>query len=256
MTKEQIMEYVKMAILVLIGIMVGALLQKVFGDEDKRSESVAIYITIPNSGNADAEITTKVGPEDNSTNNSNILPEVTVELENTEEEDEEKADSEENAEEKADSEENAETTSHQSINRDFDILRPCGYTSEQLKSVLSDDAHKEMIPYVDSILEAERTHGVNALYLMCKLGIESGWGKYESGKNNIGGWTNNQGGFKDFNSVDECIMHIAKNLSTSYKDIVGTRLEDVCKRYCPDEGYTELLLDIMTDMEIELETYA
>ena len=76
MTKEQIMEYVKMAILVLIGIMIGALLQKGFGDEDKRSESVAIYITIPNSGNSDAEITTKVGPEDNSTNNSNILPEL------------------------------------------------------------------------------------------------------------------------------------------------------------------------------------
>lgn len=245
MTKEQIMEYVKMAILVLIGIMVGALLQKGFGDEDKRSESVAIYITIPNSGNADAEITTKVGPEDNSTNNSNILPEVTVELDDTEMD-----------EKKADSEENAETTSHQAINRDFDILQPCGYTSDQLKSVLSDDAHKEMIPYVDSILEAERTHGVNALYLMCKLGIESGWGKYESGKNNIGGWTNNQGGFKDFNSVDECIMHIAKNLSTSYKDIVGTRLEDVCKRYCQNEGYTELLLEIMTDMEIELETNA
>ena len=245
MTKEQIMEYVKMAILVLIGIMIGALLQKGFGDEDKRSESVAIYITIPNSGNADAEITTKVGPEDNSTNNSNILPEVTVELENTEEDDE-----------KVDSEEDAEPTYHQAINRDFDILQPCGYTSDQLKSVLSDDAHKEMIPYVDSILEAERTHGVNALYLMCKLGIESGWGKYESGKNNIGGWTNNQGDFKDFNSVDECIMHIAKNLSTSYKAIVGTRLEDVCKRYCQDEGYTELLLEIMTDMEIELETNA
>ena len=244
MAKEQIMEYVKMAILVLIGIMVGALLQKGFGAEDKGTESVAIYITIPNSGNADAEITTKVGPEDNSTNNSNILPEVTIELENTEEEDDEKADSEEDA----------EPTYHQAINRDFDILQPCGYTSEQLKSVLSDDAHKEMIPYVDSILEAERTHGVNALYLICKLGIESGWGKYESGKNNIGGWTNNQGGFKDFNSVDECIMHIAKNLSTSYKDIVGTRLEDVCKRYCQDEGYTELLLEIMTDMEIELET--
>lgn len=245
MTKEQIMEYVKMAILVLIGIMVGALLQKGFGDEDKGSESVAVYITVHNSGNTDAEITAKVGPEDNSTNNSNILPEVTVEFEDTETD-----------EEKVDSEEDAESTSHQAINKDFDILQPCGYTSDQLKSVLSDDAHKEMIPYVDSILEAERTHGVNALYLMCKLGIESGWGKYESGKNNIGGWTNNKGGFKDFNSVDECIMHIAKNLSTSYKDIVGTRLEDVCKRYCPDEGYTELLLDIMTDMEIELETNA
>ncbi len=245
MTKEQIMEYVKMAILVLIGIMVGALLQKGFGDEDKGSESVAIYITIPNYGNADAEITTKVGPEDNSTNNTNILPEVTVELEDAG-----------MVEEKVDSEEIAESTSHQAINRDFNILQPCGYTSDQLKSVLSDDAHKEMIPYVDSILEAERTHGVNALYLMCKLGMESGWGKYESGKNNIGGWTNNQGGFKDFNSVDECIMHIAKNLSTSYKEIVGTRLEDVCKRYCSDEGYTELLLEIMTDMEIELETNA
>ena len=137
----------------------------------------------------------------------------------------------------------------QEITRDFDIFKPCGYTYEQLSAAVNTECHSGMQPHIKALMKAEEEYGVNAFYLLCKFGLESGWGRYTSGANNIGGWTNNSGGFKDFDSVEQCILHIAKNLSTTYKEAVGGRLEDVCKRYCPDAGYIETLIGIMTERE-------
>lgn len=146
------------------------------------------------------------------------------------------------------------TVIHQTIDEDFDILQPCGYSVEQLTSVISDDSRKALVPYVDTFLEAEETYGINAFYLICKFGLESGWGQYESGENNIGGWTNADGTYKDFDSVEDCIMYISESLSTSYKNTVGTRLEDVCERYCPNEDYLETLLGIMEDRQNQMKS--
>ena len=73
-----------------------------------------------------------------------------------------------------------------------------------------------------------------------------------AGENNIGGWSDGKGGYRDFNSVEECIMHIAKNISTVYKDKVGTRLADVSKRYCPTDGYVETLMQIMIERDAKI----
>lgn len=137
----------------------------------------------------------------------------------------------------------------QEINSNFDILTPCGYTQNQLEQTMMGEYHKGMLPYVETIVNAEEKYGVNALYLLCKLGLESGWGKYMAAENNIGGWTNNKGGYKEFESVEDCIMHIAENLSTVYKEDVGTKLVDVCEKYCPEDGYLELLMQIMIECE-------
>lgn len=135
------------------------------------------------------------------------------------------------------------------ITEDFYIFQPCGFTTEDLSNALSSESHKAMLPYVDTLLEAEAEYGVNAFYLLCKFGLESGWGRYMAGENNIGGWMNDNGGFRDFDSVEECIMHIARNLSDSYREKVGGRLGDVCERYCPDEGYTRTLIQIMNERQ-------
>ena len=141
----------------------------------------------------------------------------------------------------------------QKINGDFDILKPSGYTREQLEYAMSGESYKRMLPYVDTIIKAESKYGVNSLYLLCKLGLESGWGKYMVTKNNIGGWMDIHGRFKKFESVDSCIMHIANSLSTIFKADVGTRLEDVCERYCPDDGYLEMLMEIMEECEYRIQ---
>ena len=137
----------------------------------------------------------------------------------------------------------------QDINLDFNILSKSGYTSDDLRRSLSTDIHKNMTPYVDIFIEAENRYGVNALYLMSKLGLESGWCKYKSGANNIAGWTDGKGSYRNFDSVEACIMHVAYTLSTFYKREVGTRLEDVCILYCPDEGYVDEVINIMKERE-------
>ncbi len=133
----------------------------------------------------------------------------------------------------------------QQLNYSFDILKPCGYTKEELISCLNTENHQQFIPYVDSFIKAEENYGVNALYLMCKMGYESGWGRHMCGNNNIGGWSDNNGGWADFDSVDACVMQIAKCLSTTYKDAVGTNIVNVSRRYCPEQGYVDELLLIM-----------
>lgn len=141
----------------------------------------------------------------------------------------------------------------QEINENFDILSPSGYDCEQLLYSVQDKYRYEMAKNIPAILEAEEKYGVNALYLMCKLGLESGWAKYPSGENNLGGWTNADGSYMDFDSEEECIMHIAENLSTEYKEKSGTRLADVCERYCPSDGYSETLIDIMVGRKEKIE---
>lgn len=133
----------------------------------------------------------------------------------------------------------------QEISYDFDIFAPSGYSYEQLLYSVSDEYRYEMKKYISTFLEAEEKYGVNAFYLMCKMGLESGWARYPSGENNLGGWTNSDGTYMDFESCEECILYIAEKLSTDYKEKSGSRLEDVCRRYCPSDGYSEMLIDIM-----------
>lgn len=138
----------------------------------------------------------------------------------------------------------------QDISENFDIFTSCGYTSEELSYALSDANHEVFLPYVDAFLKAEKIYNVNALYLISMLGYESGWGRYPAATNNIAGWTDGNGGYREFESVEECILHIAMNLSEVYKEAVGGRLEDICERYCPvNEKYTETLMQIMKERE-------
>ena len=137
----------------------------------------------------------------------------------------------------------------QEIDLGFDILSDSGYETEDLIRMLSDDAHSGLLPYVDAIKKAEEEYVVNALYLTCKLGLESGWGKYETGTYNIAGWMNYDGTWRNFSSPEDCVMTVARNLATTYKDTVGTSLGAVCSRYSTNPEYSYVLMDIMEEMQ-------
>ena len=146
----------------------------------------------------------------------------------------------------------------QEINSAFDILTPCGYSKDELAYMLSSDSYKNLSPYIDTFILAEERYGVNAFYLICKCGLESGWGTYPSGENNIAGWRNDDGSYRDFSSVDDCILHVAENLSSVYKDKVGSELKAVCVRYSTSSDYSDRLLSIMAQRKNkieEMETY-
>lgn len=142
----------------------------------------------------------------------------------------------------------------QIIDEDFDILNPSKLTKDELSYCVNDPERYKMMQYIDYIIQSEKKYGVNSLYLLCQLGLESGWGKYTSGKNNIGGWTTNDGSYKDFESVEDCIMHISRNISTYYKDSVGTKLKNVCSLYSTNKNYCNMLIDIMNDRQNLIKT--
>lgn len=134
------------------------------------------------------------------------------------------------------------------------------YTLEEFEYVL-DGLRTGLKPYAWTILETGKYYGINPLYLLAKFGLESGWGtsSYFVEKNNIGGWRLYDGSFRSFESVEECIWFIAEGLleynnPDSWK-YTGPNLEDVAYRYCQDDGYAEVLVSIMDELQDEINTY-
>ena len=140
----------------------------------------------------------------------------------------------------------------QPINSDFDIMVSSGLSTDDLIRALG-NARSGLHDCADAIVEAEQTYGVNALYLAAVLGLESGWGKYEHGSNNIAGWKGGPNGtFSNFSSRYECVMTVARGLSTHFVNSVGSDISDVAIMYCPDYGYLDLLLQIMGELNNNL----
>ena len=133
----------------------------------------------------------------------------------------------------------------QPINWEFDISKTNEYTMKQLEEMFRGPYYDKIRPYINTFISAEQMYGINAFFLMCLTGLESGWFKYTSGENNIAGWMRNDGSFMDFGSIEECIMHVAAGIANNYIPRIGSNIGKVTHHYCYNEGYTQALLNIM-----------
>ena len=138
-------------------------------------------------------------------------------------------------------------TQPQPINWEFDISKTNEYTTEQLEEMFRGPYYDKIRPYINTFIAAEQMYGINAFFLMCLTGLESGWFKYTSGENNIAGWMRNDGSFMDFGSIEECIMHVAAGIANNYIPRIGSNIGKVAYHYCYNEGYTQVLLNIMCE---------
>ena len=138
-------------------------------------------------------------------------------------------------------------TQPQPINWEFDISKTNEYTMEQLEEMFRGPYYDKIRPYINTFIAAEQKYGINAFFLMCLTGFESGWFKYTSGENNIAGWMRNDGSFMDFGSIEECIMHVAAGIANNYIPRIGSNIGKVAYHYCYNEGYTQALLNIMCE---------
>lgn len=136
----------------------------------------------------------------------------------------------------------------QPIDYNFDVFQPSGYTEDNLLNALG-QSRSGMNSMVNIIVRAEEEYGVNSLYLLATLGLESQWGEYTTGTYNIAGWAGNNGRWSNFESYEHCIMTVAEGLSTHFKNNVGNTLVAVTTMYCPDKGYTNTVLEIMKELE-------
>ena len=138
-------------------------------------------------------------------------------------------------------------TQPQPINWEFDISKTNEYTTEQLEEMFRGPYYDKIRPYINTFIAAEQMYSINAFFLMCLTGLESGWFKYTSGENNIAGWMRNDGSFMDFGSIEECIMHVAAGIANNYIPRIGSNIGKVAYQYCYNEGYTQALLNIMCE---------
>lgn len=112
------------------------------------------------------------------------------------------------------------------------IEEPCGLSTEELEAVLKG----ELKNYAQEFLWAEEDYGISATFLASIASLESGHGEHMFRPNNIFGF-----GRKSYNSIEQCIDHVAWYLRKHYlnkngKYYRGGTISAVGKIWCPDGG--------------------
>lgn len=121
------------------------------------------------------------------------------------------------------------------------LLQPSGVTLELLKPIL---AGTGLEGTESAYIDAEKTYGVNALFIMAITVHESGWGTswLSQNKNNVTGYQAYPGQERNaryFDSKYDCIMRTAKLIAEEYlnpdgKYHNGYSIESVNIKYCVD----------------------
>ena len=131
------------------------------------------------------------------------------------------------------------------------VLSTCGLTEARLKKGLLGNLPE----YAKYYLQAEAEYNVNAVFLAAVSALESGWGKsyLAVNKNNLFGWKGGSS-YRYFNSVEECIMHVAKYLRKNYLTPGGSyfngySVEAVGVVYCTSSSWASQVNGIMRDIE-------
>lgn len=110
----------------------------------------------------------------------------------------------------------------------LDLREKTGFTAEDLKVV----TRKGLVGCEEAFVKAEKTYGVNSIFLISIASLESAHGTMMFRPNNMFGY-----GRTGFSSKEECIMTVAKGLGTRYLPPGGSlyggspTLKGVNKRY-------------------------
>ena len=116
----------------------------------------------------------------------------------------------------------------------------CGKTAGQLNKMLKGKGVLE--GKGQAFLDAEKKYGINASVLIAIAIHESGNGKSNHAKkrNNIAGIRiAGSKQFRKFNSVNECIDHLASLLKRNYVNKGYTQLYQINAKYCPASDNTD-----------------
>ena len=141
----------------------------------------------------------------------------------------------------------------------YDLTRNSYVFSNQLKYALRGDLKN----YASTFVECEEKYGVNAIFLSSIAALESGWASSDLAeeKNNLFGWRQNDGKYKDFKSVEKCIDHVAKTISTQYLDDTGayysggTQICDIANYYSTSKDWTNAVCEIADQITERCEEY-
>ncbi|MEG1656068.1 MAG: glucosaminidase domain-containing protein [Christensenellaceae bacterium] len=117
-----------------------------------------------------------------------------------------------------------------------DLTTITNYSGAQLEEVLRGTGLAGLGEY---FAQKEKTHGINALFLIgiTKLESASGTSSLARSKNNLGGLKNGSSGYLSFDSKQDCVEYMANILKDNYlsengKHYKGTTSQAVSIRYC------------------------
>ena len=113
------------------------------------------------------------------------------------------------------------------------ITEPCGLTEEELDERLKGN----LKGYAGAFLQAEEDYEINACFLASVAALESGWGrsKVAENKNNLFGWTRNEGGYKEFESFEHCIDWCSWKIRKKYFNGGLDTIAEIAPVYCNEE---------------------
>ena len=135
-----------------------------------------------------------------------------------------------------------------------DLRKPSNLTPEQLEKGLKSN----LSGLGTYFIEAEKTYGVNAVFLASVAALESAWGtsNYAVKRNNLfgyGAYTSNPDNAYYFSSKRVSILYVAKKLKQDYlsengRFFNGYNLEGVNKKYCTNNQWAKLVGNIMNEI--------
>lgn len=127
-----------------------------------------------------------------------------------------------------------------------DLTRITGYSGEQLEKALAGTGLAGLGEYY---AQKEKTHGINALFLIgiAKLESAGGSSRLARAQNNLGGLKNGKGGYMSFATKEDCVEYMATLLKDKYltpgaKHYFGNTSKNVSVRYCEQSAswYTQV----------------
>lgn len=135
-----------------------------------------------------------------------------------------------------------------------DLRRPSGLTGKQLEKGLK----AGLKGLGNTFIAAEKTYGVNAVFLASVAALESAWGtsNYARQRNNLfgyGAYTSNPDHAYYFDSKEVAINFVANKLATDYltstgKFFNGFNLIGVNTKYCTNPAWASSVAKIMSEI--------
>lgn len=142
-----------------------------------------------------------------------------------------------------------------SLTVDTDLRIPSNANSEDINKMLEGT---KLYGLGDALVEAEKTYGVNALYMMGLAALESGYGtsRFAIERNNLYGWNavdSNPDKAKFFDSKEQATLFVASRLKQNYLSENGRYFEGYSARavdvhYCTDKAHADKIINIVNSL--------
>lgn len=112
------------------------------------------------------------------------------------------------------------------------------------------------------ILISSREQGIDPILVASIAALESGWNTSFAANeyNNLFGWTNNDGTYRQFDSKSECIDYVCQMLKEHYltpdgKYFEGYEIADICVHYNGQEEWTHAVEEIYSQIKQRIGQY-